>query len=145
MPYILVGDDSRNAIDGLAEAGMDYHVVDAECVNYSIDGPFVVRSNGIALPYRDPKKRFYDFESFFEGKPFPTESQVVELKNISDLQGFSMSSLAFPFGFVPTRGAYPLLRTTTLSHAAKFIRFTSTANDARYPGGVLSARTYLTS
>lgn len=145
MAHLLIGETSRKAVGELPEAGMDYHFIMAECVNYSIYGPFVVRSNGVAMPMHDPNERFYDFRSFLEGKPFPTESQSVELRNISDVQSPSMLSLFFPIGYAPTRGAYPLLGTTTLSHDTRFIRYTSTSSDARYTGTVLSAGTYLTS
>jgi hypothetical protein len=145
MPYLLINQTSLAAVDDLTEAGMDYHVVNAECVNYSIDGPFIVRSNGVTMPFRDPKNRFYDFESFLEGKQFPTESASVELKNISNLERPLMLSAHFPVGYLPTRGAYPLLGMTTLTHDTRFIRYTSTPTDARYTGSLLSAGTYLTS
>lgn len=134
-------------ISKLNETGMDYAVVDGECVQFQIYGPFVIRSNGIMMPFRAHRHPFYDFEDLFAGKSFPDEQKRVELKHITKIDDLAHPhhSMHYPFGYVSTRGRHPLLAKTTLAHDAKFIRFTSTKPDPRFSAGSLSAGTYLTS
>lgn len=147
MPHLVVGRETLLAIAEFSETGMDYTVVDGECVQFQIYGPFVVRSNGVTMPYRSPRHAFYDFEDLIAGKQFPDEHRSVELKNIEQIDNAALlyHFLHYPPGFVPTRGAHPLLASTTLSHDTKFIRYTSTLADPRYASGTLSAGTYMTS
>ena len=143
MVYLKLGAATLEQLHEVVEFGMDFYVVQAESNNSSINGPYFIRSNGIAIP-RNSENRIYDFDDLVAGNQFPINEEGIELTYIKPMD-IKALSIMLPLGYVQTRGAYPLLGTTTLAYDTRFIRFTSSSTDQRFINGNLLAGTYLTS
>ena len=147
MNILKLNSDSLAEVTSLNEGGLDYYFVSGSTDLSSVSGPFFIRTNGYALPFKGGED-IYDIEKLLRADPFP-DSKSETLISLTDISigssaTLTSASVSLPSGYIPARGAHPLLGTITLTHAIRFFRLTSKPNDPRFSNGQLQLGTYLT-
>lgn len=149
MKILKLDQESLERLREIGEAGMDFYIVTGTSEDLPRDVPVAIRSNGYLLPLRETNG-VYSLLSMLEGQPFPAreDEREISMRGISTVS--AMSAVSLPTGYLSSYGAHQLLVTVTLSHPAKFFRYTSTVVDPRFtPGagatGSIRKDTYLTS
>ena len=124
------------------ESGIDYYTVNGNCDISLVEQPFFVRTDGTVLPLNGGGD-FYDLSMLARAEPFPKRQREITLSRVTACRVVTTAIASLPTGYVPSRGAHPLLGKITLKYPTRFLRFTSTPQDPRFVSGELSAATYL--
>lgn len=142
MQILRLSDAAMADVVATVESGLDYYTVNGKCDVLSVEQPFYVRTNGTVLPLNGGGD-FYDLSMLARAEPFPDNSRQITLSRVTPCRVVSAVIVSLPTGYVPSRGAHPLLGKITLRYPTRFFRFASTPHDPRYSAGHLSEGTYL--
>lgn len=149
MRLLKLDQESLDSLREIGEAGMDFYIVMGTSESLPRGVEVAVRSNGYLLPLQETNG-VYSLLSMLEGLPLPDRNDEREISMHSIVAVSSTGAIRLPSGYIASYGAHQLLGTVTLSHPAKFFRYTSTVVDPRFtPGagatGSIRKDTYLTS
>lgn len=141
MKLLELSEPSLRAAFEIGESGMDFAIVTAWINVIERTATLVVRSNGSAALI-ERQQDVYTLVDMYDGQPLPQQRQQIELSNVKAAVLTTVATL--PAGYLPARGAHPLLGSITLTHNTRFFRFTSSLSDSRFSSNTLIANTYLT-